>query len=216
SHSALEVPAFSDNINNNRDQKPEDNELGSEYKNDENFISKNSENDEISNSGGNEDDQFNSQSCGKTCRRTSKSTRRSTHESTYRSTCGSTSGSTSGSTRERTYGRPQQNNTSNKFKLTNIKLHYLSPNTTAHLQPLDAGIISEVEMEITNQESESDFLDDEIAEIIVDLLSSNDSESSNIAQTMERYIQIVDKPVATEGMLDDKEVVTMVQAEENE
>ncbi|CAG8599072.1 1667_t:CDS:2 [Gigaspora rosea] len=68
-------------------------------------------------------------------------------------------------------------------------------------------------MEITNQESESDFLDDEI---IVDLSSSDDSKASNIAQIMERYIQIVDEPVATEGMLNDEEIITMVQAEENE
>ncbi|CAG8584892.1 24476_t:CDS:2 [Gigaspora margarita] len=55
-----------------------------------------------------------------------------------------------------------------------------------------------------------------VAEIIVDLSSSNDPEASNIAQTMERYVQIVNEPVATEGILDDEEIITMVQAEENE
>ncbi|CAG8442580.1 3732_t:CDS:2, partial [Gigaspora rosea] len=70
--------------------------------------------------------------------------------------------------------------------------------------------IGEVEMEITNQESESDFLDDEVAEIIVDLSSSDDPEASNIAQIMERYIQIVNEPVATEGILNDEEIITMV------
>ncbi|CAG8560440.1 10556_t:CDS:1 [Dentiscutata heterogama] len=71
-------------------------------------------------------------------------------------------------------------------------------------------------MEITNQESESDFLDDEVAEIIVDLSSSDNSEASEIAQSIERYIQIINEPVATEGMLNDEEIITMVQAEENE
>ncbi|KAF0534973.1 hypothetical protein F8M41_009765 [Gigaspora margarita] len=70
-------------------------------------------------------------------------------------------------------------------------------------------------MKITNQESKDDFLDDEIAKIIVDLLSNDVSEASNIAQTIERYIQIVDEPVATEKMLYDKEIITIVQAEEN-
>ncbi|CAG8854237.1 41936_t:CDS:1, partial [Gigaspora margarita] len=74
----------------------------------------------------------------------------------------------------------------------------------------------EKEMEITNQESEDDFLDDEVAEIIVDLSLSDDPEASNIAQTIERYVQIVNEPIAIEGMLDDKEIITMVQAEENE
>ncbi|KAF0551170.1 hypothetical protein F8M41_023586 [Gigaspora margarita] len=71
-------------------------------------------------------------------------------------------------------------------------------------------------MEITNQESDDNFLDDEVAEIIVDLSSSDDSKASNIAQTMKRYVQIVDEPVAIEGILDNKEIITMVQAKENE
>jgi len=76
--------------------------------------------------------------------------------------------------------------------------------------------ISEIEMEITNQESEGDFLDDEVAEIIVDLSSSDNPEASEIAQSMERYIQIINEPVATEGMLNNEEIITMVQAKENE
>ncbi|CAG8560422.1 10555_t:CDS:2 [Dentiscutata heterogama] len=39
SHSAPEILAFSNNITNNRDQRPEDNILGSEDENGENFIS---------------------------------------------------------------------------------------------------------------------------------------------------------------------------------
>ncbi|CAG8701628.1 42504_t:CDS:2 [Gigaspora margarita] len=181
------------------------------------------------------DSQSNSQFRRRTCGRTRERTCRSTHESTHGKTCESTHESTCGSTHERirgrTHGRPRrrprterasnrshnkQNNTSGKFKLTNIKLHYLPPNMTVYLQLLDAGIISEEEMKITNQKSEDDFLDDEVAEIIIDLSSSDNSEAANIAQTMKRYVQIVDKPVATEGILDDEEIITMFQAEENE
>ncbi|CAG8810079.1 10620_t:CDS:2, partial [Gigaspora margarita] len=57
---------------------------------------------------------------------------------------------------------------------------------------------------------------DKVAEIIIDLSSSNDSEAFNIAQTMERYVQIVDEPVAKKGILDNEEIITMVQAKENE
>src|SRR5438034_1380287 len=37
--------------------------------------------------------------------------------------------------------RTMQNNSKKIPKLSNIKLIYLPPNTTAHLQPIDAGII---------------------------------------------------------------------------
>jgi DDE superfamily endonuclease len=36
----------------------------------------------------------------------------------------------------------------NALKLTNIKLIYLPPNTTAHLQPLDAGVINNFKVSI--------------------------------------------------------------------
>ncbi|CAG8720462.1 14246_t:CDS:1, partial [Cetraspora pellucida] len=76
--------------------------------------------------------------------------------------------------------------------------------------------ISEIEMEIANQKSEGDFLDDEISEIIVDLSSSDNLKASEIAQFIENYIQIINEPVAMEGMLNNKEIITIVQAEENE
>ncbi|CAG8788860.1 8422_t:CDS:2, partial [Racocetra persica] len=66
--------------------------------------------------------------------------------------------------------------------------------------------ISEVEIEITSQEPESDFLDDDVADIVVDLLSHNDPEASKVAQAIEKYVQIVDE----------SEIISMVQAEENE
>ncbi|CAG8854101.1 12639_t:CDS:2, partial [Gigaspora margarita] len=49
SHSAPEMPAFSNNINGNK-ERPENDELDSEYKDSENFIFKSNKNDEISNS----------------------------------------------------------------------------------------------------------------------------------------------------------------------
>ncbi|CAG8451452.1 3373_t:CDS:2 [Cetraspora pellucida] len=48
--------AFSNNITNNRDQRPEDNILNFENKNKKNFISETSKNNEISNSKGNKND----------------------------------------------------------------------------------------------------------------------------------------------------------------
>ncbi|CAG8623534.1 17662_t:CDS:2 [Gigaspora margarita] len=198
SHSAPEMPASSDNINGNRDKRSENDELDSEYKDDENFISESSENDEISNS---EEELIKELAkkrievlIGVLMEKLVKVLTEVLMEVLIKELV-----------EELIEGR-----------LTNIKLHYLPPNMTAHLQPLDIGIISEEEMEITNQEFEDDFLDDEIAEIIVDLSSSDDPEASNIAQTMERYVQIVDEPVATEGMLDDEKIITIVQAEENE
>ncbi|CAG8818418.1 4922_t:CDS:1, partial [Cetraspora pellucida] len=41
--------------------------------------------------------------------------------------------------------------------------------------------ISEIKIEITNQESENNFLNNEVAKIIVDLLSNNNLEASKIA-----------------------------------
>ncbi|CAG8580620.1 102_t:CDS:2, partial [Scutellospora calospora] len=104
----LEIPTSSDD---NRDQRPEDNELGSEYKNGENFISEGSENDEIPNSEGNEDNQSNFQSRGgtrgRTRGRTRERTRGSTCGSTRRRTRGRTHGRTRGRSRGRTRGRPR-------------------------------------------------------------------------------------------------------------
>ncbi|CAG8476913.1 5649_t:CDS:2 [Cetraspora pellucida] len=180
------------------------------------------------------------------------------------------------------FGKKSQNNNNTvrkPFKLINIKLHYLLPNTTAHLQPMDAGIIqsfkskykklyckhvlnqfesnidlkknklnvrqavnfiaeswcnvtditiqncwhktgilsnaSKVEIEFEYQESENNLDDDEIAEIITDLSSSNDPEASQIAQAMKKYVQTVDESIATEELLEDEEIIAMVQAEEN-
>ncbi|CAG8438760.1 17478_t:CDS:2 [Cetraspora pellucida] len=82
--------------------------------------------------------------------------------------------------------------------------------------PKNNGDASEVEMEFEYQESENNLDDDEIAEIITDLSSSNDPEASQIAQAMEKYVQTVNEPIATEGLLENEEIITMVQAEEND
>ncbi|CAG8488622.1 5005_t:CDS:2 [Cetraspora pellucida] len=113
------------------------------------------------------------------------------HERTHRRTRRSTCGSIYEGTRRRTHERLQ----TNLNKRANV---------------------SKIEMKITNQESEDDFLDNEVAEIIVDLSSSDNPEAFKIAQSIERYIQIIDKPVVIEEMLNDEEIITMIQAEENE
>ena len=38
--------------------------------------------------------------------------------------------------------QPEGYNEINDLRLTNIKIYFLPPNTTAHLQPMDAGIIN--------------------------------------------------------------------------
>ncbi|CAG8796366.1 23959_t:CDS:1, partial [Racocetra persica] len=53
---------------------------------------------------------------------------------------------------------------------------------------------------------------DEVADIVVDLSSHNNLEASKVAQAMEKYVQIVDKSVATEGMLNKQEIICIVQA----
>ncbi|CAG8806011.1 36319_t:CDS:2, partial [Gigaspora margarita] len=238
---APEMPASSDNINSNRDKRPENDELDSEYKDGENFISEGSENDEISNFEGDEDSQSNSQFYRRTHGRTHRRTRESTHGKLVKVLMEVlVEVLVEELIEELVEGRVKDHEL--KGPLTNIKLYYLPSNMTAYQQSLDAGIIRLFkskyknlyckhvlnqfesnadlkkleEMEFANQESEDDFLDDKVAEIIVDLSSSDDPKASNIAQIMERYIQIVDKPVATEEILNDEEIITMVQAEENE
>ncbi|CAG8783180.1 3141_t:CDS:2, partial [Dentiscutata erythropus] len=76
--------------------------------------------------------------------------------------------------------------------------------------------VSETEMEFEYQESENNLDDDKLAEIIVDLSYSDDAEAFKVAQAIERYIQIINKPIATEGLLEDNEIIAMVQAEEND
>ncbi|CAG8700264.1 26917_t:CDS:2, partial [Racocetra persica] len=48
---------------------------------------------------------------------------------------------------------------------------------------------SEIEIEFEYQESENNLDNNKVAEIITDLLLSNNSEVSEIVQTIERYIQ---------------------------
>ena len=38
---------------------------------------------------------------------------------------------------------PDEHNTDDNLNLSHIRVHFLSPNTTAHLQPMDASIIKD-------------------------------------------------------------------------
>ncbi|CAG8527757.1 25926_t:CDS:2, partial [Racocetra persica] len=60
----------------------------------------------------------------------------------------------------------------------------------------------------------SEIEDDKVAEIIFDLSLNNDSEASKIAQAMEKYIQIIDEPIAIKEILNNNEMIALVQAEE--
>ncbi|CAG8610466.1 17157_t:CDS:2 [Racocetra fulgida] len=74
---------------------------------------------------------------------------------------------------------------------------------------------SEVEIEFEYQESENNLDDDEVAEIITDLSLSDNPEVSKIVQAIERYIQTIDEPITTEGLLNNEEIIT-IESDDNE
>ncbi|CAG8810516.1 6386_t:CDS:2, partial [Gigaspora margarita] len=79
---------------------------------------------------------------GRPCRSTSRRPRGSTSRRPRRSTRGRPRRNTHGRTKTNTNSSRGQNKEPSKtLKLTNITLHYLLPHTTAHIQPMDAGII---------------------------------------------------------------------------
>ncbi|CAG8733153.1 43548_t:CDS:2, partial [Gigaspora margarita] len=194
------------------------------------------------------------------CRGTRRRPRGSTHRRTCRSTHGrpygrthgrphgSTRGRPRGSTHERTRtdtnsSRRRNKKPSKTLKLTNITLHYLPPHTTAHIQPMDAGIIKSFkskykhlyceytlkqfksnanmeklpDMDTIDQPAEGDILleNNEIEEIVAKLPDES-SYAPEKAQAITIYLQIIDESVSTEEILNDKEIISMIQADENE
>ncbi|RHZ56095.1 hypothetical protein Glove_406g82 [Diversispora epigaea] len=134
--------------------------------------------------------------------------------------------------------RTIQNNSKKISKLSNIKLIYLSPNTTAHLQPIDAEIIhterwnnvtqkiirncwiktgilpilNNIEIESNNEEETHDKeTDEEIDEEIINLLD-------NLLEKdcVQRYFQLIDFDVSIEENLTEEQIVNLIQFEENE
>ncbi|CAG8620021.1 4126_t:CDS:2, partial [Diversispora eburnea] len=77
----------------------------------------------------------------------------------------------------------QQSKDNVSFTLTNITIHYLPPNTTSHIQPLDAGIIKK------------------------------NATYQKLITEIETYINAIDKLLATEDVLSESEIVTMILAD---
>ncbi|CAG8789031.1 6822_t:CDS:2, partial [Gigaspora rosea] len=169
---------------------------------------------------------------------------------------------------------------SETLKLTNITLHYLPPHTTAHIQPMDAGIIksfkskykrlyceyvlkqfesnaniekkkitikkaidfiaeswdnvsnttiqncwnktrilpntNEPDMDTVDQPESDILLENNEIEEIVAKLPDESLYAPETAQVITTYLQVIDEPVATEEILDDEGIISMVQADENE
>ncbi|CAG8790378.1 18785_t:CDS:1, partial [Racocetra fulgida] len=72
-------------------------------------------------------------------------------------------------------------------------------------------------MDTVEQPAESDILlgNDKIEEIIAKLLDES-SYAPKTAQATITYLQLIDEPAATEEILDDEGIISMVQADENE
>ncbi|CAG8582334.1 14619_t:CDS:2, partial [Dentiscutata heterogama] len=75
---------------------------------------------------------------------------------------------------------------------------------------------NEPDMDTVDQ-PESDILleNNEIEEIVAKLLDES-SYAPETAQIITTYLQVIDEPVATEEILDDEGIISMVQADENE
>ncbi|CAB4398575.1 unnamed protein product [Rhizophagus irregularis] len=86
------------------------------------------------------------------------------------------------------------------IKLTNIEIVYLPPNTTAHLQPMDADDVNMQGIELNEL--------DELNEINLDLLPEADD--------LREYFHMLDHDIPTEEHLTDEQIINLLQDEGNE
>ncbi|CAB4476170.1 unnamed protein product [Rhizophagus irregularis] len=96
------------------------------------------------------------------------------------------------------------------IKLTNIEIVYLPPNTTAHLQPMDAGILPSSDCIIDDVNMQGIELNelDELNEINLDLLPEADD--------LREYFHMLDHDIPTEEHLTDEQIINLLQDEGNE
>ncbi|GBC04023.1 hypothetical protein RclHR1_05480006 [Rhizophagus clarus] len=124
--------------------------------------------------------------------------------------------------------------TNDNLNLSHIKVHFLPPNTIAHLQPMDAGIIKNfkaiykqhyirhiihynkinikeaMEYEIANQE------DQEGVEHLLQQFSSFENISDKSLGEINQYLEMIDLTIPTEQPLIDAEIVQLIMKEKNE
>ncbi|CAG8519198.1 14875_t:CDS:2, partial [Cetraspora pellucida] len=107
--------------------------------------------------------------------------------------------------REKTRGRPCGSSRESSRGSSHGKQDKILPNT------------NEANVETTDQHTRSDaLLENEEIEEIVARLPDESFYAPETAQAISTYLQIIDESIATEEVLDDKGIVSMLQAEENE
>ncbi|CAG8796454.1 27727_t:CDS:2, partial [Gigaspora margarita] len=157
------------------------------------------------------------------CKSTSRRPRRSTNGKLHRSTHERPCGNTYKRTKTNTNSSYKQNKELSKtLRLMNITLNYLLPHTTAHIQLMDAEQTkillntNEPDMDIVDQPAEGDILlENNKIEEIVAKLPDESSYVPETAQAITTYLQIIDEPVFTEKILNNKKIIFIVQADEN-
>ncbi|CAG8692530.1 8355_t:CDS:2 [Gigaspora rosea] len=89
--------------------------------------------------------------------------------------------------------------------LTNVTVHYLLPNTTSHMQPMNAGIIKSFKSKYKRHYTHHVL---ELFKKKCDL--EKDPIVADFASDLELYYKLVDEPSTTEDAMNDKEILAMV------